>query len=206
MRSGAVQVDTRVLPHSFTEIDAASRELQSVKLTGTMNYHLEPGRANELYQTVGLDFANKVIDPAFNDFIKEVIPQYPVTEILASREEIRLKARERLGANLALVTSDDRLADVAGKPTRENHPRDVLSRSRMSVTPCANAAGRSRSARPVAAGAPPVRPQRFARCRVPIRHSRRITSLRWLRCSCCCRSRCDRNRAKHAGQTCRTEQ
>jgi regulator of protease activity HflC (stomatin/prohibitin superfamily) len=96
-----VQVDTRVLPHAFREIDAASRELQTVKLTGTMNYHLEAGRANELFQTVGLDFADKVIDPAFNDFIKEVVPQYPVTEILARREEIRQKAIERLGKNLA---------------------------------------------------------------------------------------------------------
>src|SRR5829696_7185029 len=32
-------VDTRVQPHRFEEIDAASRELQTVKLTGTMNYH-----------------------------------------------------------------------------------------------------------------------------------------------------------------------
>jgi regulator of protease activity HflC (stomatin/prohibitin superfamily) len=111
-----VQVDTRVLPHSFTEIDAASRELQSVKLTGTMNYHLEPQRANELYQTVGLDFASKVIDPAFNDFIKEVVPQYPVTDILAKREEIRLKAKERLGANLqryGIVVDDIYIANIA---------------------------------------------------------------------------------------------
>src|SRR5437773_1032273 len=67
-----VQVDTRVSPHQFKAIDAASKELQSVKLTGTMNYHLEATRANELYQNVGLNFAENVIDPAFNDFIKEV--------------------------------------------------------------------------------------------------------------------------------------
>jgi regulator of protease activity HflC (stomatin/prohibitin superfamily) len=111
-----VQVDTRVLPHTFSEIDAASSELQSVKLTGTMNYHLEPNRANELYQTVGLDFASKVIDPAFNDFIKEVVPRYPVTEILSRREEIRVTARERLGANLqryGIVVDDIYIANIA---------------------------------------------------------------------------------------------
>ncbi len=64
-----VQVDVRVLPHTFKDIDAASKELQGVKLTGTMNYHLDPARASELYQTVGLDFASKVIDPAFADFV-----------------------------------------------------------------------------------------------------------------------------------------
>lgn len=114
-----VQVDVRVLPHTFTDIDAASRELQSVKLTGTMNYHLDPTRAGELYQTVGLDFASKVIDPAFSDFVKEVVPSYPVTEILAKREEIRLQAKDKLGANLqryGIVVDDIYLSNIAFSP------------------------------------------------------------------------------------------
>ena len=114
-----VQVDVRVLPHTFTDIDAASRELQSVKLTGTMNYHLDPARAGELYQTVGLDFASKVIDPAFSDFVKEVVPSYPVTEILAKREEIRLQAKEKLGANLArygIIVDDIYISNIAFSP------------------------------------------------------------------------------------------
>jgi regulator of protease activity HflC (stomatin/prohibitin superfamily) len=111
-----VQVSTRVSPHSFKSIDAASQELQSVKLTGTMNYHLEADRANELYQNVGLGFAESVIDPAFNDFIKEVVPRYQVTEILAKRDEIRSKAKEGLGANLqryGIVVDDIYISDIA---------------------------------------------------------------------------------------------
>jgi regulator of protease activity HflC (stomatin/prohibitin superfamily) len=114
-----VQIDTRVLPHTFKEIDAASQELQSVKLTGTMNYHLEPTRAGELYQNVGLDFADKVIDPAFNDVIKEVVPQYPVTEILAKRDQIRALAKDRLGANLqryGIIVDDIYISDIAFSP------------------------------------------------------------------------------------------
>jgi prohibitin 2 len=111
-----VQVSTRVAPHAFKAIDAASQELQSVKLTGTMNYHLEANRANELYQNVGLGFAESVIDPAFNDFIKEVVPRYPVTEILAKRDEIRTRAKEGLGANLqryGIIVDDIYISDIA---------------------------------------------------------------------------------------------
>src|SRR5262245_42609271 len=111
-----VQVETRVLPHAFKEIDAASLELQSVKLSGTMNYHLEASRANELYQTVGLDFAERVIDPAFNDFIKEVVPRYQVTEILVKRDEIRTRAKEMLGHNLqryGIVVDDIYISNIA---------------------------------------------------------------------------------------------
>jgi regulator of protease activity HflC (stomatin/prohibitin superfamily) len=111
-----VQVDTRVSPHAFKAIDAASQELQSVKLTGTMNYHLEASRANELYQNVGLSFAESVIDPAFNDFIKEVVPRYPVIDILIKRDQIRTMAKEMLGANLqryGIVVDDIYISDIA---------------------------------------------------------------------------------------------
>ena len=82
-------VDTRVQPHQFEEIDAASKELQTVKLTGTMNYHIDGQFASDLFQRVGTDFAEKIIDPAFNDFIKTVVPSYSVNDILAKRDEIR---------------------------------------------------------------------------------------------------------------------
>jgi regulator of protease activity HflC (stomatin/prohibitin superfamily) len=114
-----VPVDVRVLPHTFKDIDAASRELQSVKLTGTMNYHLDPARAGQLYQMVGLDFADKVIDPAFSDFVKEVVPQYAVTEILNRREEIRAKAKEKLAANLdryGIVIDDIYISNISFSP------------------------------------------------------------------------------------------
>ncbi len=94
------QIDTRVQPHPFKEIEAASQEMQTVTLTGMMNYHLEPALANKLFQTVGLDFAPKVIDPAFSDYIKEVVPQYAVTQILQQRDDIRKRARDKLGENL----------------------------------------------------------------------------------------------------------
>lgn len=104
-----VNVDTRVQPHTFQEIDAASREYQTVKLTGTMNYHVDGRFASDLYQRVGLDFAQKVIDPAFNDFIKTVVPTYRVDDILGKRDEIREKAKAALAANLAQyhITVDD---------------------------------------------------------------------------------------------------
>jgi regulator of protease activity HflC (stomatin/prohibitin superfamily) len=102
-------IDVRVLPHNFKEIDAASKEYQTVRLTGTMNYHIQPDKAPYLYQTVGVDFVDKVIDPAFADFVKEVVPQYAATDILGRRDEIRQRARDALGKNIERygVTVDD---------------------------------------------------------------------------------------------------
>jgi regulator of protease activity HflC (stomatin/prohibitin superfamily) len=96
-----IKVDVRVQPHPFREIDASSKEYQIVKMTGMMNFHIDPAFVNDLYQKVGLDFADKVIDPAFNDFVKEVVPTYPIGEILPKREEIRQTAMKKLGENLS---------------------------------------------------------------------------------------------------------
>jgi regulator of protease activity HflC (stomatin/prohibitin superfamily) len=110
-----IKVDVRVQPHPFKEIDASSKEYQIVKMTGMMNFHIDPSFVNELYQKVGLDFAQKVIDPAFNDFVKEVVPTYPIGEILPKREEIRHTAMAKLGNNLSryhIIVDDIYFADI----------------------------------------------------------------------------------------------
>src|SRR5512136_183522 len=122
MAERVVKVDVKVQPHPFKEIDAASKEYQMVKLTGMMNFHIDPSYVNDLYQKVGLDFANKVIDPAFNDFVKEVVPNYLITEILPKREEIRKRAMSKLGDNLAryhIIVDDIYFANIRFSPEYE---------------------------------------------------------------------------------------
>ena len=117
-----MKVDVRVQPHPFREIDASSKEYQIVKMTGMMNFHIDPAFVNDLYQKVGLDFAEKVIDPAFNDFVKEVVPIYPIGEILPKREEIRQTAMKKLGNNLAryhIVVDDIYFANIRFSPEYE---------------------------------------------------------------------------------------
>ncbi|HEY8990305.1 MAG TPA: prohibitin family protein, partial [Candidatus Limnocylindrales bacterium] len=109
-------IDTRVQPHQFQEIDAASAEYQTVKLTGVMNYHVDGQFASDLFQRVGTDFASKVIDPAFNDFIKTVVPAYKVDQILGARDEIRQKAKDALAANLSqyhIIVDDIYIANIS---------------------------------------------------------------------------------------------
>jgi len=113
------EMTTRVQPHPFADIEAASAEYQSVRLTGIMNYHIDGEFAAGLYQRVGDDFAGKILDPAFNDYIKTVVPTYSITEILPKRDEIRSKAKADLQANLDhyhIVIDDIYLANVAFSP------------------------------------------------------------------------------------------
>jgi regulator of protease activity HflC (stomatin/prohibitin superfamily) len=117
-----IKVDIKVQPHPFNEIDASSKEYQNVKMSGMMNFHIDPAYVNDLYQKVGLDFADKVIDPAFNDFVKEVVPTYPIGDILPKREEIRKRAMTKLGDNLSryhIIVDDIYFANIRFSPEYE---------------------------------------------------------------------------------------
>lgn len=111
-----ILVDVRVTPHEFSKIEAASKELLGVTMTGKLNYRIDPARVNLLYQQVGLDFPSKVLDPALSDFLKEVTPNYSINEILPKRDEIRRRTVEKLAANLeryGIFISDIYIADIS---------------------------------------------------------------------------------------------
>ena len=54
-----IKVDVKVQPHPFKEIDASSKEYQMVKMTGMMNFHIDPAYVNDLYQKVGTRFCRQ---------------------------------------------------------------------------------------------------------------------------------------------------
>lgn len=121
------EVDTRVQPHNFQQLTAATSENLQVTITGTMNYHLDGQFAGELIQNVGTDFAIKIIDPAFSDYIKQVTPAYSADSsspsfILNKRDEIRQFTKQQLGENLAryhIIVDDIYIVDI-GYPDEYN--------------------------------------------------------------------------------------
>lgn len=112
-------VNVQVQPHPFKEIEAASKEMQNVLLTGMMNFHLRPEYADIMLQTVGKDFASKIIDPAFNDYIKEIVPKFAATDVLTSRDKIRDLAKSKLQENLeryGIVVDDIYISNISFSP------------------------------------------------------------------------------------------
>ncbi len=121
------EVDTRVQPHNFQQLTAATADNLQVTVTGTMNYHLDAAFAGQLIQNVGTDFASKIIDPAFSDYIKQVTPGYAADSnspnfILNKRDEIRQLTKTALGQNLAryhIIVDDIYIVDI-GYPQAYN--------------------------------------------------------------------------------------
>ena len=96
--------------HQFKKVGAASKELQNVYVDGGVNYHVNAEAAAKLQIKGGVDaIVTRVFDPAFQDYIKEVVPNYSVTDILPNRAQIRDAVKVKLAEKAAPfgLTVDD---------------------------------------------------------------------------------------------------
>lgn len=90
---------------------AASKDLQKVYTTLTLNYHLRPSSVVQLYNEVGMDFEAKLIDPALQDSFKGAAAAYTAEELIAKREDIRIAIRELVAKKLATATNNAVIVD-----------------------------------------------------------------------------------------------
>jgi len=97
-----VLVDVKV-QKAETEAAAASKDLQDVTSRVALNYHIVPERANIVYQKLGVQFKERIIDPAIQEVVKAVTANYTAEELITKRpsvsEAMRLALTERLMAN-----------------------------------------------------------------------------------------------------------
>jgi regulator of protease activity HflC (stomatin/prohibitin superfamily) len=89
--------------------DAASKDLQQVSTSVAVNYHLDPARVGETYQTVGNLSAveSRILLPAVQESVKAATALYTAEELVSRRQEvrdhIRNLLRERLARNGVIV-------------------------------------------------------------------------------------------------------
>ena len=72
-----MEVRTQKLVESTT---SASKDLQDVSTQVALNYHVNPGRAQVVYQQLGFDYANRVIIPAIQESVKQVTARFNAEE------------------------------------------------------------------------------------------------------------------------------
>lgn len=74
---------------SVKSVEAASQDLQTVSTDVTVNYHLNPKDAGSIYQSIGLDYASKIIDPAIQESVKATTAKYTAEQLITQREQVR---------------------------------------------------------------------------------------------------------------------
>lgn len=71
------------------EATAASNDLQEVRSTIALNYHLDGARAVEVYQNIGTSYRERVVDPAMQEAFKAVTAQFTAEDLITKREKVR---------------------------------------------------------------------------------------------------------------------
>lgn len=85
-----------------SELTTSSKDLQVVNTIIAVNYRLQPENVNKLYQEVGLDFKDKIVDPAISESLKAVTAQYTAEELISKRSEVSNKVKDILGTKLSV--------------------------------------------------------------------------------------------------------
>jgi len=80
--------------------DSASKDLQDVQTTIALNYHLNPTDVNKLYQTIGLSYRERIINPSIQESVKAVTAKFTAEELITKRSEVRNGMQESLREKL----------------------------------------------------------------------------------------------------------
>jgi regulator of protease activity HflC (stomatin/prohibitin superfamily) len=82
-----VKMDVKVQKAS-TDATASSSNLQEVSSTVAINYHIIPDKANVVYQTIGIEFKERIIDPAVQEVVKAVSARYSAEDLITKRSAV----------------------------------------------------------------------------------------------------------------------
>ena len=97
-----VRMDVKV-QKSLTKSAASSADLQEVSSEVALNYHIVQDKANVVYQSIGIHFKERIIDPAVQEVVKAVTAKYSAEELITKRpavsEAMRANLTERLMAH-----------------------------------------------------------------------------------------------------------
>ena len=90
------------------ETSASSKDLQTVKSKIAVNFHPVREDVPSLYDSIGLDYQARILDPAVEETVKAITARYTAEELISKRTEVRDEMEEELSkrveANFIKIT------------------------------------------------------------------------------------------------------
>jgi regulator of protease activity HflC (stomatin/prohibitin superfamily) len=94
-----VKIDVRV-QKSQVDAESVSKDLQDTHSTIAINYHAIPDMASWIYQNLGAQYKERIIDPAVQEVVKAVTARYTAVELITQREKVRSEIKDLLKQRL----------------------------------------------------------------------------------------------------------
>src|SRR5215217_5853794 len=80
-----IQLEVRTLKFQ-ADASAASNDLQEVASVIALNYHIDPSKANAIYQQLGADYTSRIIAPTIQESVKASVAKFNAEELITKRE------------------------------------------------------------------------------------------------------------------------
>ena len=94
-----INIEVRTLKYEKSTT-SASKDLQTVATTVTVNYHPERESVHFLYKNLGLDYENRVIQPAIEETVKQVTANYNAEELITKRPQVKADIQAEISQRL----------------------------------------------------------------------------------------------------------
>ena len=94
-----VQMEVRTMKF-IKATSSASKDLQTVSTEVTVNYHPSVESIHYLYKEVGLDYENRIIQPAIEEVVKQVTANYNAEELITKRPLVKSDIEIEIGKRL----------------------------------------------------------------------------------------------------------
>ncbi|HEY6164632.1 MAG TPA: prohibitin family protein [Nitrososphaeraceae archaeon] len=79
-----IQLEVRTLKFQ-ADASAASNDLQEVATVIALNYHIDPNKANIVYQQLGADYADRIIAPTIQESVKASVAKFNAEQLITQR-------------------------------------------------------------------------------------------------------------------------
>jgi len=80
---------------------AYSRDIQTVTSKIALNYHIQPEKVNLLWQEVGSQYQNRLIDPAIQESVKSATAKFTAQELIEERPKVKDEIKAELVKRLS---------------------------------------------------------------------------------------------------------
>lgn len=106
-----VLVDNRV-QKAEVACSSASKDMQTVSATIALNYKVRNANSAEIYQTVGTNFEQIIVNPAIQECVKAVTAKYTAEQLITERQIIGDQMKELLDGKISRYGLDIELFNI----------------------------------------------------------------------------------------------
>ncbi|MFB5633877.1 MAG: prohibitin family protein [Candidatus Nitrosomaritimum aestuariumsis] len=98
-QDSVVPMEVRTLKF-VKDTSSASRDLQTVSTEVTVNYRPSANSVHTLYKEVGLQYEDRIIQPAVEEVVKQVTARYNAEELITKRPQVKADIEQEITTRL----------------------------------------------------------------------------------------------------------